>query len=256
MSPRSAVRLGGGSSGARTIKVLLPCALIMGLGLGLQATAQSLDSTAGHSAMPSTNKSAVRKAGGFSVAHAGASPAVQAVVQAALRSGDHQNLPFVVVDKIHAQVLVFSGTGRWLGTASALIGLARGDEAAPGLGERPLSQIQPHERVTPAGRFVAELDRNAAGQTILWVDYEQAISLHPVRSLNPQERRLERLSSASLQDKRISYGCINVPTQFWHAVVLPAFRHTKGIVYVLPDSRPLHSVFKDLLPSIEKAVAK
>jgi hypothetical protein len=205
--------------------------------------------------MPSKNNSAVRVVGGGGVAHAGASGSVLAVVQAALRSGDHQNLPFVVVDKIHAQVLVFSGTGHWLGTAPALIGLARGDEAAPGLGDRPLLQIQPHERITPAGRFVAELDRNAAGQTILWVDYEQAISLHPIRSLNPQERRHERLASASLQDKRISYGCINVPTRFWHAVVLPAFRNTRGVVYVLPDSRPLNSVFAHLLQTKEKAVA-
>jgi len=254
MSFRSVVRSGGGPSGARAIKALLPCALLMGL--GLQATAQSLESIAGRLAIPSTNKPAVRVAGGLGVAHAGASPAVLAVVQGALRSGDHENLPFVVVDKIHAQVLVFSGTGRWLGTAPALIGLARGDEAAPGLGDRPLSQIQPHERTTPAGRFVAELDRNAAGQTILWVDYEQAISLHPVRSLNPQERRLERLASASFQDKRISYGCINVPTRFWHAVVLPAFRNTRGVVYVLPDSRPLNSVFAHLLQTKEKAVVK
>jgi hypothetical protein len=179
-----------------------------------------------------------------------------AVIQAALRSGDHQGLPFVVIDKIHARVFVFSGAGRWLGTAPALVGLARGDEAVPGLGDRPLSQIQPHERITPAGRFVAELDRNAAGQTILWVDYEQAISLHPVRSLNPQERRLQRLASASLQDKRISYGCINVPTQFWHAVVLPAFRNSQGIVYVLPDSRPLDSVFAHLLDATKKAATK
>ncbi len=252
MSSRSVVRSRGDSSGARAIKALLPCALIM----GLQATAQSLDGFAGHSAITLTNKPAVRMARGFGVAHAGASPAVLAIVQGAVLSGNHQNLPFVVVDKIHAQVFVFNRSGQLLGSAPALVGLARGDEAVPGLGERPLSQIQPHERVTPAGRFVAELDRNAAGQTILWVDYEQAISLHPVRSLNPQERRLERLASASLQDKRISYGCINVPTQFWHAVVLPAFRHTKGIVYVLPDSRPLHSVFLDLLQSTEKAVAK
>ena len=254
MSSRSVVRSGRPYSRARAIKALLPCALIMGL--GLQATAQSLDGIAGRLAMPSKNNSAVRVAGGGGVAHAGASPAVLAVVQAALRSGDHQNLPFVVVDKIHAQVLVFSGTGRWLGTTPALLGLARGDEAAPGLGDRPLSQIQPHERVTPAGRFVAELDRNAAGQTILWVDYEQAISLHPVRSLNPQEMRLERLASSSLKDKRISYGCINVPARFWQSVVLPAFRNTKGIVYVLPDSRPLQTVFANLLQPKEKAVVK
>ncbi len=197
-----------------------------------------------------------RMVGEFGADPAGASPSAVAVIQAALRSGDHQGLPFVVVDKIHARVFVFSGAGRWLGSAPALVGLARGDEAVPGLGDRPLSQIQPHERITPAGRFVAELDRNAAGQTILWVDYEQAISLHPVRSLNPQERRHERLASASLQDKRISYGCINVPTPFWHAVVLPAFRDSKGIVYVLPDSRPLDSVFVHWVNAREKTATK
>lgn len=232
--------------------VLLPCVL----GWGLQATAQPLDNTAWGAARPAAPHAADRVAGKFGADPAGASQSAVAVIQAALRSGDHQGLPFVVVDKIHAQVLVFSGAGRWLGTAPALIGQARGDEAVPGLGDRPLSQIQPHERITPAGRFVAELDRNAAGQTILWVDYEQAISLHPVRSLNPQERRLERLASASLQDKRISYGCINVPTLFWHAVVLPAFRNKKGIVYVLPDSRPLDSVFAHVLNATEKAATK
>ena len=254
MPTRALVRSGRYARMVRAGLVLLPC--ILAWGLGQHAAAQSLDHTAWRAAMPPVNKQAQSMTGGLGVGPAGASPAVLAVVQGALRSGDHQGWPFVVVDKIHAQVLVFSGTGRWLGTATALIGLARGDEAVPGLGERPLSQIQPHERITPAGRFVAELDRNASGQTILWVDYEQAISLHPVRSLNPQERRLERLTSASLQDKRISYGCINVPAQFWRSVVLPAFRNTKGIVYVLPDSRPLDSVFTHLLRPKEKAAAK
>jgi hypothetical protein len=254
MPSRSVVRSGRQFSRARVGRVLLLGVLVMGL--KLQATAQSFDNIAWRVATSSTSKSMMSVAGESGVEHIGASESVLAVVQGALRSGDHQNLPFVVVDKIHAQVFVFSGTGRWLGTTPALLGLARGDEAVPGLGDRPLSQIKPQERITPAGRFVAELDRNAAGQTILWVDYEQAISLHPVRSLNPQERRLERLASASLQDKRISYGCINVPTQFWHAVVLPTFKNTMGMVYVLPDSRPLDSVFGHLLHPTKKAAVK
>ncbi len=240
MSPQAIVRSARQPAVVRLGTALMPCVLVlgMGLGLGLQAVAQPLDRAAAQAAQPPTNQ-------GIGMARASAS--VLAVVQGSLRSGDHQGLPFVVVDKIHARVFVFSGAGHLLGTSPALLGLARGDEAIAGLGDRPLSQIQPQERVTPAGRYVAELDRNAAGQTILWVDYEQAISLHPVRSLNPLERRLSRLASASLQDKRISYGCINVPTLFWRAVVLPAFRNTKGIVYVLPDSRPLDSVFAHLL---------
>jgi hypothetical protein len=67
--------------------------------------------------------------------------------------------------------------------------------------------------------------------------------MHPVRSVNPAEQRLERLASPSVQDNRISYGCINVPVLFWQSVVLPTFRETQGIVYVLPEKRSLESVF-------------
>jgi hypothetical protein len=75
------------------------------------------------------------------------------------------------------------------------------------------------------------------------LDYEQAISLHPVRSTNPSERRLERLASVTARDNRISYGCINVPTAFWRSVVRPAFKGTAGVVYVLPDTLTLGLVF-------------
>jgi hypothetical protein len=160
-----------------------------------------------------------------------------------VQAGDHQDLPFVVVDKIHARVFVFNSTGRLLGVTSALLGLALGDESVAGIGDRPLSSILPSERTTPAGRFVAALGRNLSGHEILWVDYEQGISLHPVRSVNAKERRLERLASSSVQDKRISYGCINVPKAFFHDVVVPVLTATQAIVYVLPETLPLRSVF-------------
>ena len=178
-----------------------------------------------------------------SVGLASASGTVQHVVQWILSTADHQGLPFVVVDKTQAQVFVFNASGLLLGAAPALLGLAWGDDSPPGLGERALADIAPHERITPSGRFMAELDRNAAGQELLWVDYEQAISLHPVRSTNPSERRLERLASATARDNRISYGCINVPIAFWRDVVRPTFKGTSGVVYVLPDTLSLGFVF-------------
>jgi hypothetical protein len=188
--------------------------------------------------------------------HEPASAQARDVAHWVMASGDHQGRPFVVVDKIHARVFVFDRRGHLLGAASALLGLQRGDEAVKGLGDRPLSLVQPHERITPAGRFVAELDHNVLGQAILWLDYEQAISLHPVRSVNPKERRLQRLASPAIADKRISYGCINVPTQFWGQVVEPAFRGTQGLVYVLPELRSLGTVFKDLDSPTDAAVVK
>ena len=183
-----------------------------------------------------------------------ASASAQDLTQWVMHSADHQGLPFVVIDKRDARVFVFSPGGLFLGASPALLGLAIGDEGVAGLGERPLAQISPEERTTPAGRYLAALDRNLSGQTILWVDYSQSISMHPVRSVNPAEQRLERLASPSVQDNRISYGCINVPVLFWQSVVLPTFRETQGIVYVLPEKRSLESVFTGIKTQKEAAM--
>ena len=187
--------------------------------------------------------------------HAGLSLPAQTLVQWIVRQNDHQGKPFAVVDKIHAQVFVFSRKGRLLGQAPVLLGLARGDDAAKGLGDLPLSQIRPEDRITPAGRFVSEWGRNTSGQMVLWIDYEQAISMHAVRSLIATERRLERLVSPAAQDKRISYGCINVSQLFWRSVVLPTFKGDQSIVYVMPDTRTLVSVFPGLANQHETAAA-
>ena len=134
-------------------------------------------------------------------------------------------MPFAIVDKIYAKVFVFDAGGRLRGAAPALLGMARGDDTIPGIGDRKLSDIPPRERVTPAGRFVASLGFNVHGKDVLWVDYNDAVSLHRVVTNNPKERRLERLASPKPLEHRISWGCINVPANFYIDVVtrlLPA----------------------------------
>ena len=81
------------------------------------------------------------------------------------------------------------------------------------------------------------------GQDILWIDYSAAISLHRVITGNPGDHRRQRLATASPLDKRISYGCINVPVKFYDDVVLKTFTGTSGIVYILPETKPLKAVF-------------
>jgi hypothetical protein len=173
-----------------------------------------------------------------------ASDAAHAVADWIMSSQDNQGLPFLVVDKVGAKVFMFDRHANLLGAASALMGLTLGDAGVPGIGDRPLSLILPSERTTPSGRYIANLALNIAGQAILWVDYDQGISLHPVRSVDPSERRFERLASATAADNRISYGCINVPFAFWAEVVQPVFQNSTGIVYVLPDTQTLRAVFK------------
>ncbi len=159
-----------------------------------------------------------------------------------LKSGDNQGLPFVIIDKIDAKVFVFDRRGTLQGAAAALLGLGIGDQSVPGIGKRRLATITPAERTTPAGRFQASLGHDFE-QDILWVDYDLALSLHRVIAGGPKDRRHARLASASPHDNRISYGCINVPADFYDRVVIPAFTGTVGIVYILPESKPLRAVF-------------
>lgn len=172
-----------------------------------------------------------------------ASRDARAVAHWVVDSGDSQGMPFAIVDKKDAKVFVFDADGRLRGAAPALLGLAIGDDAVPGIGNRALSTILPAERTTPAGRFVATLDRNLQGKEILWVDYAGAVSMHPVVSAKPAERRLQRMASPSPLDNRISYGCINVPAEFFDKVVRRAFTGTSGVVYVLPETRSAQKLF-------------
>ncbi|RZJ00483.1 MAG: L,D-transpeptidase [Brevundimonas sp.] len=172
-----------------------------------------------------------------------ASPAVDEIRRWIGETADNQGLPFLIVDKVHAQVLAFDPEGHMLGAAPVLLGLGHGDVSPPGVGDRPLAAIGPEDRITPAGRFVASMGENLGGKGILWIDYDAALSLHPVITTRPVDRRLQRLATVTPQDNRISYGCVNVPRSFFYEIVQPAFTGTVGIVYILPESRSLADVF-------------
>ena len=171
------------------------------------------------------------------------SPEASYIANWIVHSGDNQSMPFMIVDKVHAKVLMFDANGRLQGAAPALLGLARGDDSVPGIGDREMSSILPEERTTAAGRFVVSLDRDKDGQEFLWIDYSTALSLHRVVKGTPSEQRAQRLQSASPKDNRISYGCINVTVNFYDKVVSPAFTGTNGIVYILPETRTAQEVF-------------
>lgn len=160
-----------------------------------------------------------------------------------LSTHDNAGTEFIIVDKKAATVYVFDSKARLSGSSPVLLGAAAGDDSVPGIGDRPLSQVRPEERTTPAGRFVAERGRNAQGEDVVWVDYDAAVSMHRVRTNNPLERRLERLATPSVADKRISYGCINVPQAFYESHIRPVFATHVAVVYVLPEIKSWQQVF-------------
>jgi hypothetical protein len=158
-------------------------------------------------------------------------------------SGDNRGMSFVIVEKPQAQVFVFDASGNILGTAPCLVGAATGDDSVPGVGTMTLAQITPDMRTTPAGRFVSSLGHDLTKNDVLWVDYNNAISLHRVVNNVRSERRPERLASPTPLDNRISWGCINVPAKFFDHVVEPTFKGTSGVVYILPEVKSMHDVF-------------
>src|SRR5439155_23124048 len=60
-----------------------------------------------------------------------------------IESRDNRGRRFAVVDENDAKVYVFTAEGRVLGTAAALLGLARGDDSADGIGAREVPQLPP-----------------------------------------------------------------------------------------------------------------
>lgn len=167
----------------------------------------------------------------------------QRVLHWVLRQADHRGRPFAVVHKRQARIHVFEPSGVLMGASSVLIGLSPGDrDAAPDLGSRPVATLQPHERTTPAGRFDTEPGHNDNGEAIVWFQYDAALAIHRLRPAPAHERRPQRLASSDPAERRITFGCIVVPVDFYEEVIAPTLGARRGVVYVLPEAGPIEAV--------------
>jgi hypothetical protein len=160
-----------------------------------------------------------------------------------LAMSDNHGLPFAVVDKKEGRLFVFEASGKLRGSSPALTGLAPGDHTVPGIGERELSRILPHERTTPAGRFLSSPGRNLTGEAVVWINYSEGLSIHRLRPGNGYDQRMQRLTSVTPSDNRVSLGCVVVDGAFFDAVVMPVLGYDSGMVYVLPETRPVNTLF-------------
>jgi hypothetical protein len=156
---------------------------------------------------------------------------------------DNRAQPYAIVDKQRAQLFVFDADGRLAGATPVLIGQQPGDETVPGVGDKPPSQVRPEERTTPAGRFASEPGRNLSGEDVVWVDYDSGFAIHRLRPGASYAPRLQRLRSPDPRAHRVSLGCIVVPVAFYEHVVAPRLGQHRGVVYVLPETRPLASLW-------------
>lgn len=164
---------------------------------------------------------------------------------------DAQGYPFAIIDKRSAQILVFGADGRLRGAAPGLFGSAVGDHTAPGIAGLALREIPGRDRTTPAGRFVGGYGPSIDAGRVLWVDYESAVSIHPIADV-PAERRAERLASPTPNDNRVTHGCINVSLEFYEEIIRTTFARG-GVFYILPDRASLAETFPDFAASRQVA---
>lgn len=182
-----------------------------------------------------------------------ASADVLNVVEWVGASHDNAGLPFIVVDKVNAQVYAFNPAAQLKATAPILLGMGVGDVVlVPS--DAPMSAIPPQKRITPAGRYLSRLVIDPHGKQVLSVDGANLISMHIVARGTPAQRRAERLASLTSDDNRVSYGCINVPPGFFTTIVSPDFTPAKGIVYVLPEKTTAAQLF-GFQPAVTAPVA-
>ena len=168
-----------------------------------------------------------------------------------LATGDNQGKSFAIVDKKNAQIFVFESKGKLIGASPALLGLSTGDTDVSDIAHRQPTSLSTEERSTPAGRFLTEPGRNLNGEAVVWMDYAAKLAIHRLRPAAAHERRAARLASATPGDNRISLGCVIVSESFYDTVISPAFGRSHGVVYILPETRPVQHMFNDLHASLQ-----
>jgi hypothetical protein len=171
------------------------------------------------------------------------SPEALHVANWAVFTGDNGKKAIVMLDKKAARAHVFEPNGKLKASTPVLLGASMRDENPPGVGDKPLAEVKPDEKVTAAGRYIAEPGINASGEDVIWIDYKAALSMHRVRALVKEERRLERLASPTIDDNRISFGCVNFPVAFYEGILSPTVKRQGAVIYVLPETRTPQQVF-------------
>lgn len=155
---------------------------------------------------------------------------------------DNRDRAFGIVDKREGKIYIFDRKGRLAGTSPALVGKSAGDVDAPGVGHLEVSQLTTEQRRTPAGRFNSLPAAGRAAQ-IIWFDYDAGLAIHQLTSDSTYVPRMSRLQSSNLAERRITAGCVAVPVEFFAKVVRPVLGARAGVVYVLPDTKPINDLF-------------
>jgi hypothetical protein len=166
------------------------------------------------------------------------------VRQIADRNGDRD---FLMLDKAHGQIIAFQN-GRPTFSGAALTGENPSDYLAPDAFTLSFAQQKGLKyKVTPAGRYTVSVGFDPHyGQTldvneVQGMDWD--IAVHKVWLGAPAEHRDLRLRSTNLDDKHITYGCIDVDGTTMQGLLDRVPSEDRTPIYILPQDETLVAKF-------------
>jgi hypothetical protein len=166
------------------------------------------------------------------------------VSQIAEQNGERD---FLMLDKAHGQIIAFQN-GRPNFSGAALTGENPSDYLAPDAFTLSFAQQKGLKyKVTPAGRYTVSVGFDPHyGQTldvneVQGTDWD--IAVHKVWLGAPAEHRDLRLRSSSLDDKHITYGCIDVDGPTMQGLLDRVPNEDRTPIYILPQDETLVARF-------------
>lgn len=139
------------------------------------------------------------------------------------------NESLIIADKSNGKIFVYNPTNQLVISSPALFGKEISDEYSISdynKGGHP-------KNVTPAGEFRSRkyISHKLNEPVTAFIEGTKTfVAIHPIWLGNPEQQREERMNSLSVEDNRITNGCINVPEDFYFAVLDKLRNGTKVIV--------------------------
>lgn len=176
------------------------------------------------------------------------SATVATVADWVIGDNNNQGKPFIVVDKPTAMAYAFDGDGKLEAVTPVLLGKnAMADVLPESALNKTVDQTAESEKVTPAGRFDATVEKSSSyGTSLRFMELPNAnLAMHQTYLGTPAERRQQRLDTPTPTDNYVSYGCINVGAEFYNKHIRKPFSGG-GVMYITPMTQNLNDTFKEL----------
>ncbi len=173
----------------------------------------------------------------------------QKVVQYVLKHALASDIS-IIADKSNSMMYVMKGD-TLIAANPFLQGITRDDQFPGGSMEAAYKLAVPTVRkmVSPAGKFPLTKTINDPdyGTSLTFAMYKDwRIAIHQVYLGAPEQRRQQRLDSASEKDNAITSGCLNVDKGFYFEVLDKLAISPNSFVYVIPNDVSLMHKFLPL----------